>query len=178
MNNGETLSLWGRPGAVSFGARSFWCTFQVAGPWPYSSSVPWSPVPRRSRDLGDMENTRSRLPKPPEAILLAWRANAQKPASCSAHGAWSADISGCSYCLLPEPAKPSSQLRPCQALVTPSTESPGHSSTHTAACSKGVQERNCCLKQTMGFCLLRRWRERWDRVCGCVNAKLGSLPRH
>lgn len=36
--------------------------FQVAGPCPFSPSVPWSPGPRRSRDLGDADNTRSWLP--------------------------------------------------------------------------------------------------------------------
>lgn len=45
-----TRSLYGRSGAWSFRARSSQCTFQVASPCPNSSSVPWSLVPRRSRD--------------------------------------------------------------------------------------------------------------------------------
>lgn len=54
--------------------------------------------------------------------------------------------------------KLSSQRCPIQAPVTPSWN-PGLPSTHTAARSQGVQARNSCVKQPMGFCLLRSWRK-------------------
>lgn len=172
MNNGETLSLWGArgwsSGAEGLGAYSVYLVLTLTHP------VSWSPVPRRQRDLRDSDNTRSQPPSPrrPEAH------SAPKPSPpCCALEAWSARISGCNHRFAPELLQPSYQHRPVRAPVTPSRY-PEHICMHAAACSRGAQGRNRCSKQAMGFCLLRRWRERQDRVCGCVNAKLGSLPRH
>ena len=147
---------------MSSGAGGFGCIFHVAGPCPYSSPVSWF-CSQMENGLRRFRQHQEPAPKTPEANTRGQRQilplSPACPAVCGRPGVpvFLAVITA----LLQSPLQPSYQHRLVQAPVTLSRY-PGHTSTHAAACSKGVQERNCWSKQAMGLCLLRRWRERQD----------------
>lgn len=106
----------------------------------------------------------------PDSSLLS-------PPPRSALRGCSASISGCNYGFPPEAARAQLPATPLGAPVTPS-RFPGHSSTR-GCMQQGSPAKELLLKTGDGVLFIKKVAgTARTHVCGYVNGKLGSLPRH
>lgn len=79
--------------------------------------------------------------------------------------------------LLPDLLEPGSWHRPTQVPMTPSRY-PRRSATHTAACSKESKKGILAYDRQWVLFIKKVEGNARTQVCGHVNVRLGSLPRH
>lgn len=148
---------------------------------------PLVPVPRRCRHLGDVETTTAQLLKlSPQGPLYGARrakgcpeiSTCSKVCPAQSSRSWSARRFCCNYCSVPGPARTllSAPPRPgtCDTVQVPTALG------NTLDCGQqGSPGKGFLLKTGNGVLFIKEVEgNARARVCGHVNGRLGSLPRH